>query len=123
MLSVQQPEVLHEKGSALFPHPDQVELLTSRSAAAYVVSTNVTKRLQHVFQLSGRGKPLANMVVLPADVPHAMPSGTSLPEDDDENIIRDSFMKSYEESQPCQVRIPGMQDFAAAVSSAPSLPK
>ncbi|KAK9839904.1 hypothetical protein WJX74_000170 [Apatococcus lobatus] len=50
-----------------------------------------------------------------AEPAHAQPSGTSLPEDDDENIIRDAFMKSYQEAQPCQVRIPGMQDFAAAV--------
>lgn len=53
---------------------------------------------------------------------NAHPSGTSLPEDDDENIIRDAFMKSYEEAQPCQVRIPGMQDFAAAVSIVILLP-
>ena len=57
------------------------------------------------------------MIGLPAVVAQAETSGTSLPEDDDENIIRDAFMKSYEEAQPCQVRIPGMQDFAAAVGA------
>ena len=52
----------------------------------------------------------------PAVATHAKPPKVSLPEDEDADIIRDAFMKSYEASQPCQVRIPGMQDFAAAVS-------